>query len=196
LVTFILGNKMLLTQQILLRLIVFFYHPTSDLRESLSSIRRTVETRHGEEVADQMISGCLFLRYLCPALHGPTLFGLTNAVPDEPRVSRNLTLIAKVLQTMANFSHFEAKENYMRFMNEFVVAMRDEMRAFLRAISTTAGTDVNPDIWIKRTNATYNCHSSIDLGYELTMMHRYLSAVVEAHPNVSHSSSADLIIHP
>ncbi|KAL7060386.1 hypothetical protein AAHC03_09516 [Spirometra sp. Aus1] len=161
-----------------------------DLRESLASIRRTVEIRHGEEVADQMISGCLFLRYLCPALHGPALFGLTNAVPDEPRVSRNLTLIAKVLQTMANFSHFETKENYMRFMNDFVLATTNEMRSYLRAVSTTTssinggGTDVDRDIWIKRTNAMYNCHGSIDLGYELTMMHKYLSAVLEAHPNI------------
>ncbi|VDN19656.1 unnamed protein product [Dibothriocephalus latus] len=74
---------------------------------------------------------------------------------------------------MANFSHFEAKENYMRFMNDFVLAMTDEMRGFLRAVSTTGGgTDVDRDIWIKRTTATYNCHGCIDLGYELTMMHK------------------------
>ncbi|KAM3176471.1 hypothetical protein ACTXT7_006460 [Hymenolepis weldensis] len=158
------------------------YFP-SDLRESLSSIRRTVRQRHGQEVADQLISGCLFLRYICPAIHGPTLFGLTNAVPDDPRVSRNLTLLAKVLQTIANFSHFEAKENYMRFLNDFVQSMQEEMHQFLRAVSTIEEEN-NSGIWKRQMKNVSNCHNSIDLGYELTMLYRQLRSILEEHPKV------------
>ncbi|VUZ39302.1 unnamed protein product [Hymenolepis diminuta] len=158
------------------------YFP-SDLKESLSSIRRTVRQRHGQEVADQLISGCLFLRYICPAIHGPTLFGLTNAVPDDPRVSRNLTLLAKVLQTIANFSHFEAKENYMRFLNDFVQSMQEEMHQFLRAVSTIEEED-NSGIWKRQMTNVSNCHNSIDLGYELTMLYRQLRSILEEHPKV------------
>lgn len=155
------------------------------MRESLASIRRTVKQRHGQEVADQLISGCLFLRYICPAIHGPTLFGLTNAVPDDPRISRNLTLLAKVLQTIANFSHFEAKENYMRFLNDFVQSMQEEMHQFLRAVSTSEEEDTT-GIWKRQMSNVSNCHNSIDLGYELAMLYRQLNSILEDHPKVSH----------
>ena len=54
--------------------------------------------------------------------------------PNEKAV-RNLTLVAKTLQTLANFTQFQGKENYMEFLNEFVVKETNTMRAFLRKIS-------------------------------------------------------------
>ncbi|KAL5109194.1 hypothetical protein TcWFU_007373 [Taenia crassiceps] len=162
------------------------YFP-ADLRATLASIRQTVEQRYGQEVGDQLVSGCLFLRYICPAIHGPTLFGLTNAVPDDPRVSRNLTLLAKVLQTIANFSHFEAKENYMRFLNSFVQSVQEEMHQFLRAVSTLEddeGDENNLGIWKRQKTNVSNCHNNIDLGYELTVLYGHLSVILEEHPKV------------
>ncbi|VDO06080.1 unnamed protein product [Rodentolepis nana] len=155
----------------------------ANLRSSLASIRRTVKQRHGQEVADQLISGCLFLRYICPAIHGPTLFGLTNAIPDDPRVSRNLTLLAKVLQTIANFSHFEAKENYMRFLNDFVQSMQEEMHQFLRSVSTVEEKN-NSGICKRQMTNVSNCHNNIDLGYELTMLYRQLKNILDKDPKV------------
>ena len=114
-----------------------------------------------------------------------SLFGLTNAIPDNPRVSRNLTLLAKVLQTIANFSHFEAKENYMRFLNSFVQSMQEEMHQFLQAVSTVDAADES-EIWRRQKANVSNCHSSIDLGYEFTILYRLLLGVLEEHPEVSH----------
>ncbi|KAL5968579.1 hypothetical protein TSMEX_003643 [Taenia solium] len=159
------------------------YFP-AELRKTLASIRRTVEQRYGQEVGDQLVSGCLFLRYICPAIHGPTLFGLTNTVPDDPRVSRNLTLLAKVLQTIANFSHFEAKENYMRFLNSFVQSMQEEMHQFLRAVSTLDDNEDSLEIWKRQKTNVSTYHNNIDLGYELTVLYGHLLAILEEHPKV------------
>ena len=34
-------------------------------------------------MADKLISSCLFLRYLCPAILGPNLFRLTDEFPND-----------------------------------------------------------------------------------------------------------------
>ncbi len=74
----------------------------------------------------------------------------------------------------------------MHFMNEFVQTMTAEMHAFLRAVSTS-----NREVELANGRAEqrsrrgrHNCHESIDLGYELTMMHKYLSEFIEDHPEV------------
>lgn len=56
--------------------------------------------------------------------------------PSE-KSARNLTLIAKVLQTLANFTRFQGKENYMEFINDFVEREASNMKAFLSCISVS-----------------------------------------------------------
>ncbi|VEL35747.1 unnamed protein product [Protopolystoma xenopodis] len=108
----------------------------SELRSVFASVREAVEPRFGHDTADRLISSSLFLRFLCPALLGPVLFGLASQVPEEPRVSRNLTLAAKVLQALANQAHFEEKERYLHHINAFISQEIPSMRAFLRSISS------------------------------------------------------------
>ncbi len=52
---------------------------------------------------------------------------------DHPSEStaRSLTLVAKIVQNLANMSDFGQKEEYMLSCNEFLVAQRPQMRAFL-----------------------------------------------------------------
>ena len=54
--------------------------------------------------------------------------------PNE-RAARNLTLVAKTLQTLANFTRFQGKEAFMEFLNDFLEQEAPNMKAFLRAIS-------------------------------------------------------------
>ena len=63
------------------------------------------------QVGDNLISSCIFLRYLCPAILSPSLFELTDEFPGE-RANRNLTLVAKTLQTLANFTRCELALDY------------------------------------------------------------------------------------
>jgi RAS protein activator-like 2 len=56
--------------------------------------------------------------------------------PTE-KSARNLTMVAKVLQTLANFTRFQGKENYMEFINDFVEREAPNMKRFLVRISVS-----------------------------------------------------------
>lgn len=66
------------------------------------------------------------------------LSGDASEYPNE-RTARKLTLVAKVLQNLANFARFGVKEEYMCFMNDFVVNEIKNMKEFIKKISVSAG---------------------------------------------------------
>lgn len=56
--------------------------------------------------------------------------------PNE-KAGRNLTLIAKTLQTLANFTRFQGKESFMEFINDFLEKEAPSMKNFLHLISVS-----------------------------------------------------------
>ncbi|XP_067941180.1 ras GTPase-activating protein nGAP-like isoform X3 [Watersipora subatra] len=111
------------------------YFP-SELRDVFTSFRRKCEEMTKSEVSDNLISACIFLRFICPAIMSPSLFGLCQELPEE-RQSRNFTLVAKTLQSLANFTKFGSKEDYMLFMNEFMEREWNQMQNFLKQVSSS-----------------------------------------------------------
>ena len=68
--------------------------------------------------------------------------GRVIALPlvDHPTdvLARNLTLIAKTIQNLANMSEFGQKEPYMHSMNSFILENRSRMQAFIDAVAVRA----------------------------------------------------------
>ncbi|PNY28405.1 Inhibitory regulator protein BUD2/CLA2 [Tolypocladium capitatum] len=104
-----------------------------ELRHILKYIRAVAEDRYGDFLRTVMytsVSGFLFLRFICPAILSPKLFGLLRDHP-RPRAQRTLTLIAKVLQKMSNMSTFGKREEWMEPMNKFLTTQRPVFRDYI-----------------------------------------------------------------
>lgn len=110
-------------------------HFPPPLRDCFATFRERLTSMGREDISDNLISASIFLRFLCPAILSPSLFGITHEYPNE-RAARNLTLVAKTLQTLANFTRFQGKEAFMEFLNDFLEQEAPNMKAFLRTISS------------------------------------------------------------
>ncbi|RKF61944.1 Inhibitory regulator protein BUD2/CLA2 [Erysiphe neolycopersici] len=107
-----------------------------ELRQILKYVRAVAEDRYGNflrTVVYTSVSGFLFLRFFCPALMNPKLFGLLKDHP-QAKAQRTLTLIAKSLQALANLSNFGKKESWMEPMNRFLASHRQGMKKFIDSV--------------------------------------------------------------
>lgn len=114
----------------------------AEMRYIFRHIRACAEDRYGDflrSVSYSSVSGFLFLRFFCPAILNPKLFGL---VKDHPKANarRTFTLIAKSIQTLANMGSFGAKEQWMEPMNSFLSNFRQDFKTFLDNICSISPT--------------------------------------------------------
>lgn len=143
----------------------YSYFPIQ-LQRCFYKIRQFLQHVGKPEIAENLISSCIFLRYLCPAILSPSLFNLTDEYPTD-KANRNLTLIAKTLQTLANFTRYEGKENSMEFLNPFLEDEGPAMKSFLHQISSPLAEDG----WIPNLSTPLE---QSDLGKNLSCLHTIL----------------------
>ncbi|XP_066911439.1 disabled homolog 2-interacting protein-like isoform X2 [Clytia hemisphaerica] len=151
------------------------------LRNVFSMVRQRCEEK-GLGLATKITSASLFLRFLCPAILSPSLFQLTQEYPGE-KVARSLTLVAKTLQNLANFTRFGIKESYMEFLNEFVESQMPSMEAFLQSVS--ADLTKSKDRKISEAVGGEN----IDLSRALSILYHILQSEI---PNLAKEESENL----
>ncbi|RDD44424.1 Disabled-like protein 2-interacting protein [Trichoplax sp. H2] len=138
-----------------------------DLNATFHELRQQLQRNNRSGLYRKLISGSIFLRLLCPAILSPSLFKLMQECPDQ-KASRHLTLVAKVIQNLANCTRFDNKEKYMGFMNDFIDKEAIKMEYFLDRISEHRGQpDDEEDIIIP--------FFTVDIGKQLAILHLVLS---------------------
>ncbi|XP_075227066.1 ras GTPase-activating protein raskol isoform X3 [Lycorma delicatula] len=137
-----------------------------ELRQCFHMLKERLSASGRLDICDNLISACIFLRFLCPAILSPSLFNITHEYPNE-KAARNLTLVAKTLQTLANFTRFQGKENFMEFMNDFLEREAPAMKNFLHMISSGVSKE-------NSVNSSAEYDNYIDLGKQLSILHALL----------------------
>lgn len=105
-----------------------------EFRQICNCLQKTVSDKFPGS-AQTCIGGFLFLRFFCPAIMTPAVYGLIGTSPS-PAAQRGLTLIAKTLQNVANNVAFGQKEPFMVFLNEFITVNFNSCQDFFDEMST------------------------------------------------------------
>ncbi|GAA5925301.1 uncharacterized protein JCM15063_004985 [Sporobolomyces koalae] len=130
-----------------------------DLRQIFGHIQRVVVEKYGQG-DDQKntrwtsVSAFVFLRFFVPAVLNPRLFFIVSSPPDT-KSQRTLTLIAKTLQGLANFSSFGQKEPWMLPMNSFVQDNGAAFVDFIEHVATPASATAYRQEWTSSLASTY-----------------------------------------
>ncbi|KIK93739.1 hypothetical protein PAXRUDRAFT_144401 [Paxillus rubicundulus Ve08.2h10] len=123
-----------------------------EMRRLFEHVRKLVEFRYkkqyGQETQNgelplQSVSAFCFLRFMVPAILHPHMFGLAPGLPSVT-VQRSLTLIAKVIQSLANLNATVQKEEYMRGIKNFLQQNLPTMVDYILVVSTPIPDTYSP----------------------------------------------------
>ena len=82
------------------------------------------------------IGAFIFLRFYNTGITVPESFGLMQTPPKQS-ARRQLILLSKVLQNLANGVKFGAKETFMTKLNGFIISNQEKLKAFYDKISVS-----------------------------------------------------------
>ncbi|KAI9341698.1 hypothetical protein BDR26DRAFT_860124 [Obelidium mucronatum] len=150
------------------------------LKVIFSRMKASLKKKYAEEKFQQIgISGFIFLRLFCVAILAPKRFGIVAQDPDAPTL-RTLTLITKIMQHLANFSQFGAKERHMEYSNEWINSNATDMKTFINDIASLPPNTELPSLSHLRTTDPHTLVST---------MHRFLSTQTSVFSNSPNAAS-------
>eukprot|EP01088_Endostelium_zonatum_P012083 TRINITY_DN2624_c0_g2_i1.p1 TRINITY_DN2624_c0_g2~~TRINITY_DN2624_c0_g2_i1.p1 ORF type:complete len:983 (-),score=210.82 TRINITY_DN2624_c0_g2_i1:156-3104(-) len=97
--------------------------------ETMAATERNGENPFTEKTIFITMGNFFWLRYVCPAIMSPQSVGILNEVA-HPTAQRQLILLSKVLQNLANDTLPGVKEAYMEKLNEFISNNRGSLQKF------------------------------------------------------------------
>ncbi|KAL9654576.1 hypothetical protein ABK040_006640 [Willaertia magna] len=114
------------------------------IRDVLTHTLKKTEEKY-PNCGELCVGGLLFLRFICPSLVTPQLFGLIKDSPPK-NAQRTLTLITKILQNIANQikATESKKEKFMKRVEEFTGVNIETTKKFFREISDYVPPEVDP----------------------------------------------------
>jgi len=80
-----------------------------------------------------LISGFIMLRYICPCITLPNSWDICAKMP-EGNVRKNLTLIAKILQKLANGEMYETDSPHLMPLNKFIEQNQIRLFSYLKQL--------------------------------------------------------------
>jgi hypothetical protein len=92
------------------------------------------------------LGGLFFLRFVCPAITAPHVYGLLES-PPSVTTQRQLVLITKVIQSIANMQVPGKKEQYMEVMGSFIETSIPRIQKFYDNLRTAANISNQVDIY-------------------------------------------------
>jgi hypothetical protein len=136
-----------------------------EIRESNAILAEAVSRvfaneNKGNAIVHTAVGGAIFLRFICPALVSPHLFGLLKDAPKR-RTHRTLIIMTKILQNLANGVEFGKKEDFMIKANKLIKNHRKNYIKFIEAVipetlSPIIGEEIEP---VQMLWSMYNTHS-------------------------------------
>lgn len=102
-----------------------------ELRVVGKHVKELVAAKYPEREMDYKgVCAFFFLRFICPAVMTPQIYGVLEAQPGETS-QRYFVLISKTLQNLANGTLPSQKEAYMAKMDEFVIDNKETLFKFI-----------------------------------------------------------------
>jgi len=118
----------------------------SPLRQIFVEIDRSVTSKFpgSLEAVYKGLGGLFFLRFVCPALTAPHVYGLLPQPPNEI-TQRQLVLITKVIQSIANMQPPGKKEKYMEIMGSFIESSIPRIIQFYNNLREAANINIQDE---------------------------------------------------
>eukprot|EP00004_Rigifila_ramosa_P016682 TRINITY_DN397_c0_g2_i1.p1 TRINITY_DN397_c0_g2~~TRINITY_DN397_c0_g2_i1.p1 ORF type:complete len:968 (-),score=231.30 TRINITY_DN397_c0_g2_i1:146-2641(-) len=100
------------------------------LRVLCKELHQQTMERFPDQADMGIISGFIFLRFICPFIIAPGAFGFLTQNPPSANATRGLILVSKTVQNVANGIEFGMKEPYMVPLNSLVHSYVNTIQSF------------------------------------------------------------------
>lgn len=152
----------------------------SEFRQIFVEIDSEIMAKFNNDMAVyKAIGGFFFLRFVCPSITAPHYYGLLDRPPNET-TQRQLVLISKVIQSLANMQMPGRKEKYMESMSDFIEKNMGSVVKFYQDMREASKVNVGPSTAIEvPENAKLN-----SLGAITEFLHGYRSKVEPEFDNI------------